>query len=444
MSLTWARNPERVRIEGATLVDPASGQQTDRSVLIDRGRVAALGAPADESPVDRVVSGHGCLLTPGLTDLYASLREPGDGQKGSMASEARAAARGGFTTVCTAPDSSPVNDSGAITSLIRDLAARHSPIQVLPLGAATRELAGERLSDMVGLTGSGCVALSNGGEPLANARVLRRCMAYARTFGITLMLQPENATLAAGGFAHDGRITARLGLVGVPEVAETAAVAEMVLLAEETGVRLHLSQLSTARGVAMLREARDRGLAVTGDVAIHHLCFTEEALGGFDSRFHLRPPLRSERDRQALLAGVNDGTLSAIVSQHQPHDDAAKRAPLAETAPGLSTIESVLSLGLERVAAGELEQSALIRALTVGPAAVLDLPEPALVEGAHADLCLFDPAAEWHPSADTLMSTGKNAPVMDRSLPGVVHQTWCGGHPVHSTGDNAGNGSGLT
>ena len=397
------------------------------SLLIRNGRIELLGEQADQAKADQVIDATGCIVTPGFTDLYCNLREPGAGQKGNIASETLAAAKGGYTTVCAAPDTSPVNDSGAVTHLIREVASNRSPINVLPLGAATRNLEGELLSDMVGLSNAGCVAFSNGMATVRNARILRRAMAYAQTFGFTLMLQPRNHALAADGFAHDGVVTTRLGLLGIPEVAETAAVSEMLLLAEETGVRLHLSQLSTARSVAMVADARQRGVRVTADVAMHHLVFTEQALGGFDSRFHVLPPLRSEFDRQGLLAGVRDGVIDAIVSQHQPHDSAAKRAPLAATEPGLSSIESVLSLGLGLVQQGELSETRLIAALTDGPATVLGLTGNTLSVGQVADICVIDTTATWTPTATNILSAGKHVPVTSRALPGVVRHTLCAG-----------------
>jgi dihydroorotase len=283
------------------------------------------------------------------------------------------------------------------------------------------------LSDMAGLAAAGCVAVGNGTKGIRNARILRRCMAYARTFGLIVMFNPENQSLAADGYAHDGLIASRLGLLGIPEVAETAAVMEMILLAEETGVRLHLGQLSCARSVEMLASARARGVAVTADVAMHQLVFTDQALEGFDSRFHVRPPLRSERDRKALIAGVREGIIDAIVSQHQPHDSAAKQAPVAATAPGLSSVESVLSLGLELVNQGELTLGRLVQALTTGPASVINR-QATLNEGDIADVCVFEPGARWRPGTQTLVSAGRHAPVTDRDLPGVVRLTLAAGN----------------
>lgn len=415
----------KILIENGRVFDPVSGQETETSVFVKEGVIAALETSGEA--VDRRIDAQGCLIVPGFIDLSCHVREPGDDQKGSIASETRAAAHGGFTTLCTSPDSSPVNDSGAVTNLILDVAARTGAVRVLPVGAITRGLEGELLSDMAGLTHAGCVALSNGDRPLGNSRVLRRCMAYARTFGLTLFIQPENKALAAEGCAHEGSVATHLGLPGIPEVAETIAVGELLLLAEETGVRLHLSQVSTARSVELIGRAQARGLAVTADVAMHHLLFNESALRGFDSRFHVRPPLRAEADRQGLLAGVRDGVITAITSQHRPQDPAAKQAPLAETAPGLSTVETTLGMGLRLVENGELSLPVLLAALTSGPARVLGRTPPRLDVGAPADLCVFAPGETWTVTAASLLSTGKHAAVLGEVLNGVVRATLCDG-----------------
>ena len=423
-SANW--NEGGLKLTGGQLFEPGKGLMSNPGLLVRNGRIEAVGEQAQAAESAATLDAAGQVIAPGFIDLCCNLREPGNGQKGNIASETRAAAHGGFTTVCASPETSPVNDSGAVTNLILDSVASRGVVRVLPIGAITRGLDGDMLSDMAGLKAAGCVAVGNGSRGVRNARILRRCMAYAQTFGLTVMFSPENTALAADGYAHDGQVTTRLGLLGIPEVAETAAVMEMLLLAEETGVRLHLSQLSCARSVEMLAQARDRGVKVTADVAMHQLAFTESALAGFDSRFHVRPPLRGEADRQALVAGVRDGVIDAIVSQHQPHDSAAKQAPLPATEPGLSSIESVLSLGLELVQNHELELPDLLRALTAGPAAVLGR-EVALTAGAAADLCLFDPDGHWQPSAATLLSAGRHAPVLERALPGEVKLTLVAG-----------------
>lgn len=426
MSTGQQHDRTTLKVTGGTLFD-GSGQQTaNPGMLIRDGKVAVLGASALEAEADREFDARSCIISAGFIDLCCNLREPGNGQKGNIATETRAAAHGGFTTVCASPETSPVNDSGAVTHLIREGAASRGVVNVLPVGAITRGLDGDLLSDMAGLKNAGCVAVGNGSRGVRNARILRRCMAYAQTFDLTVMFSPENQALAADGYAHDGQVATRLGLLGIPEVAETAAVMEMLLLAEETGVRLHLSQLSCARSVEMLADARKRGIQVTADVAMHQLVFTDESLAGFDSRFHVRPPLRSEADRQALLAGVRDGVIDAIVSQHQPHDSAAKQAPLPATEAGLSSIESVLSLGLRLVAAGELSLSCLLTALTVGPARILNRSAE-LSEGVAADLCVFDPEDHWVASTRTLVSAGIHAPLMGVDMSGQVKLTLVNG-----------------
>lgn len=416
----------KVRLDNVRLWDQQGLNSATTSVLWENGTVNAVGndLPLDDS---QTIDGQGFRLLPGLIDLFCHLREPGPDRKGSITSESRAAAHGGFTTVCTSPDSSPVNDSGAVTHLILDLASRVGAVRVLPVGAMTRGLGGELLSDMAGLMDSGCVALSQGIHGVRDARTLRRCMAYARTFDIPLFLQAENKALAAEGCAHEGLMATRLGLPGIPEVAETVAVSELILLAEETGVRLHLAQLSTARSVAMLRAARERGVQVTADVAISHLVYNDNRLQDYDSRFHLRPPLRSEKDRKALCEGVNDGSITAIVSHHQPHESEAKQAPFGETEPGLSTVEITLSLGLALVRQGDLQEQALLRALTAGPASVLGRAVPAVVPGQPADLCLLDADATWEVTPQALLSRGKHSPALGESLPGRIHATWVNG-----------------
>jgi dihydroorotase len=398
-----------LRITGGRLFQPGAGLIDNPGLLIRDRRIAAIGSAAQAGTADHTLDASGCLVSPGFVDLCCNLREPGNGQKGNVASETLAAAHGGFTTVCASPETSPVNDSGAVTHLIREAAASRGSVRVLPLGAITRGLDGDMLSDMAGLKNAGCVALGNGSRGVRNARILRRCMAYAQTFGLTVMFSPENQALAADGYAHDGQVATRLGLLGIPEVAETAAVMEMLLLAEETGVRLHLSQLSCGRSVDMVADARARGVQVTADVAMHQLAFTEERL--------------------ALLDGVEEGIIDAIVSQHQPHDSAAKQAPLPATEPGLSSIESVLSLGLERVHAGELSYPRLLAALTTGPASVLG-QSLTLAEGSVADLCVFDDQATWQPSVTTLVSAGAHAPVLNRPLPGLMRWTLVDGRVV--------------
>lgn len=421
----------KIRIENARLFDPQTGRAHVTDLLIAQGKIASIGG--GKSPAaERVFNAQEALLVPGFIDLACHLRDGSEGADSSLAIETQAAAKGGFTTLCRIPDSDPLNDTAAVTSLVRGTAQRTSRVRILPIGAVTRGLGGEQLSDMAGLQQAGCVALSNGQQGFASSRVIRRCMAYAQTFGVTLMLQPENKALSGDGCVHEGLLATRLGLPGIPHAAETTAVSELILLAEDAGARLHLSQISCARSLDLIRAAKQRGQCVTADVAITSLVLNESAIGAFDSRFHLRPPLRTEADRCALVAGVSDGTISAISSQHRPLDNAAKKAPFAQAAVGLSTIESVLSLGLLLVERGELSLQQLVSCLTLGPAEVLSLPVPQLVEGAAADLCVFSATQHWRAQADQLLSAGKWVPMADQDLPGRVLLTFCAGALVYA------------
>ena len=421
----------RWRIDHVLPVEDGRVPEQPTSVLVDGGMISATGTSAEGAEADQVTDGQKQWLVPGLVDLNCHLREPGPDRKGSIATETLAAARGGVTRLCTVPDTSPVNDSGAVTYLIQDLARQNGRVRVYPVGAMTRGLAGEYLSDMASLASAGCVALGNAGYATRDARVMRRCMAYARTFDLKLFIQPENPALAADGCAHDGVMAARLGLPGIPEVAETTAVNELLMLAAETGVRLHLGPISCARSVELIRAAREAGQEVTCEVGIAHLVATEGSIDGYEGIFHCRPPLRTELDRQALLEGVESGVIDAIVSQHRPTDRAAKQAPFADTEPGLSTVESLLSLGLRLVNEGALSRQRLLNALTAGPARILDQAVPALAPGSRADFFLLAPGQHWRVEAENLLSAGVHAPTLGEELPGVVTLTALDGRIVY-------------
>ncbi|ROR34513.1 dihydroorotase [Inmirania thermothiophila] len=421
----------RLTIRGARLVDPAGGLDTVADLHVADGRIAALGpAPAGFVP-ERVIEAAGLVACPGLVDLAARLREPGQEHKATIASETRAAAAGGITTLCCPPDTEPVIDTPAVAELIQRHARAAGFARVLPIGAVTQGLAGAQLSEMAALREAGCVAVGDGLEPLGDPLLLRRAMAYAATFDLPLHLRPEDPALRDGGIAHEGRVATRLGLPGIPPSAETVAIARALALAEETGARVHFCRLSTARGVALVRRAKAEGLAVTADVSAHQLHLTEDDLEGFDPQCHLRPPLREGADREALRAGLADGTLDAVCSDHQPHEADAKLAPFGETEPGISALETLLPLTLALVADGVCDLATALARLTAGPAAVLGLAPPRLAPGAVADVCLFDPDAAWTVEAATLRSRGRNSPFLGRTLRGRVRWTLLEGRIVH-------------
>jgi len=406
---------QAIRYTGARVIDPASGVDQIRDVIVADGRVLPEGAAAT---VAETRAADGLWITPAFVDLCARLREPGPKLHGTIASETRAAAAAGFRHLALPPDTHPVIDHGALATQVIEKAQAAGHARVYPVGALTRGLEGKALAGMGGLKAAGCVAVGNARKPVASVETLLRCLEYAGSMDLTVFFSPEEASLATGS-AHDGFMAARLGLVGIPATAETVALATALLLVEQTGVRAHFGQLSCKASVELVRIAKGRGLPVTADVAMHQLHLTDAAIDGFNAMAHVRPPLRREEDRQALIAGVREGVIDAICSDHQPLDAAAKLAPFAEALPGMSTLETVLPLGLALVAAGELSPARLIGALTASPAQALGLPVGRL-DAADAGVLLIDPAARWTVNAGSLLSTGKNSYFLGQEMTGRV------------------------
>lgn len=398
-----------VRIDNVRLIDPAAGHDAITSVILENGRLmtGSAGVTAAE-----VIDGQGLLLAPAFVDLCARLREPGLKVHGGVASESRAARSGGFLDVVVPPDTQPVLDSGALITQLLERAVEAGHARVHPVGALTKGLDGKSLSNMARLVKAGCIGIGNARAPFASAETALHCLEYAATLGLTVFFSPEEPSLAKG-CAHDGFMAARLGLPGIPDIAETIALATQLLLVEQTGVKAHFGQLSCKSSVDLIRIAKEKGLNVTADVAMHHLHLTDAAIDGFNSLAHVRPPLRSASDREALRAGVKSGVIDSICSDHQPLDASAKLAPFPSTEPGMSTLETVLPLGLQLVREGVLTETELLRALTRNPASTLGLTKP-------SGWLLIDPALVWTVSAETLVSTGKNTPWLGQEMRGKV------------------------
>ena len=420
----------KLSILGARVIDPASGLDRISDLHIDAGRIVALGSAPAGFEAEQRIAADGLIAAPGLVDLAVSLREPGYTRKGTIASETRAAAAGGVTSLCCPPRTKPVLDTPAVAELILDRAAAAGHTRVFPLGALSKGLEGEQLAELVALRDAGCVAFTNGLAPMANNRVLRRALEYAATFDLTVVFKSQDADLAEGGLAHEGPTASFLGLPGIPESAETVALARDLLLVEQSGVRAHFSQLTSARGVEMIADAQARGLPVTADVALYQLILTDEALAGFSSLYHVQPPLRSRSDRDALREALKTGVISAIASHHQPHEPDAKLAPFGATEPGISSVELLLPLALTLVEDGLLDLPTLLARLTSGPAAALRLPVGRLAVGAPADLVLFDARAQTL-AGEGWLSRGGNSPFLGHCLPGVVRYTLQDGRISH-------------
>ena len=338
-------NPSNITISGGRVVDPANNTDQVIDLHIADGRILAHGAPPTNFSAGQTLDASGCIVCPGLIDLCTRLGEPGHEQRGTIASETRAAALAGVTTLVCLPDTDPVVDEPSVVELILNRAESAGYARVLPLGALTLGLDGERLTEASALLRQGCVGLSNADNPIRDTRVLRRAMEYASTFSIPLVLQPQDGWLAAGGCAHEGAVATRLGLPGIPVAAETVAIAQLIELAALTGTRLHLSRLTSRRGVDMLREAKRDDLPISADVSINHLHLSDIDVLGFNSLCHVLPPLRDRRDLEALHEAVYDGTIDAVCSDHNPCESDAKMAPFQATYPGISGVESLLPLG---------------------------------------------------------------------------------------------------
>ena len=412
-----------IHIRGGHLVDPANGIDAVTDLYIAEGRIAAVGNAPDGFTADITLDAGGLHVIPGLVDLCARLRDPGQEHKATIDSECRAAAASGITTLCCPPDTTPVVDTPAVIELIRHRASQVDGARVVTLGALTRGLLGEHLSEMAALKEAGCVGVSNALKPLASTQIERRAFEYAATFDLTVFLYADDPALSMDGCLHEGQVSTRLGLRGIPEAAETVAVARDLALIQQTGVRAHFCRLTTERAVRMVARAQFDGLPVSADVAIPYLYLTELDASEFNSDFHFIPPLRTGNDRAGLVTGLRDGTLGALCSDHQPHEADAKLAPFPATEPGASGIDTLLPLTLKLAQEEQLALGDAIARVTCGPAAILNLPCGELSVGRTADICIFDAGAHWQVTPDTLCSQGKNTPFNGWEMPGQVRYT---------------------
>ncbi len=422
----------RIRISGGRHIDPANNTDKIQDIYVAAGKIAALGRAPDGFNVEIEIDASDQIVCPGLIDLCARLREPGQEYKATIASESLAAASGGITTLCCPPDTNPVIDTPAVTEFIRLRAAAAGKARIVTLAALTKGLGGEQLSEMAALKKAGCVGVSNATKPLLNSLIQRRALEYAATYDLTVFLYANDHWLANSGCAHEGRVATRLGLPGIPEAAETAAVARDLALIEQTGVRAHFCRLTTGRAVQMVARAQFDGAEVTADAAMPYLYLSEVDISDFDSQCHLQPPLRTVEDRQRLRDALQQGTLSALCSDHQPHEADAKLRPFPATEPGISGLDSLLPLSLQLVDEQAINMQDLLHRLTAGPAKILGLPYGTMTIGATADICIFHPGMVWQLDSSTIQSRGHNTPFMGREFKGRVTHTLLAGNLVYS------------
>lgn len=425
----------RIHIKNGRLIDPAAGVDRQADLFIADGAIVSHGdAPPAGFSAEGTIDASGCIVCPGLIDLSARLREPGFEYKATLESEMAAAASGGITSLACPPDTDPPLDEPGLVEMLTHRARLPEFAHVYPVGALTVGLAGKSLTEMAELSEAGCIAFGQANTAVLDTQVMLRAMQYAATFGFSVWLQAQDPHLAKGGVAHDGAVAARLGLTGVPVVAETIALATLLHLARETGVRLHLTRVSSAAGLEMIRAARAAGIAVTCDVAIHHLHLSENDIGWFDPHCRLDPPLRSAIDRDALRAGLADGSIDALCSDHTPVDDDAKQAPFADSEPGATGLELLLPLTLKWATEVRLPLAKALARVTADPARIMGIAAGTLAAGAAADICVFDPEATLRVSRESLKSLGKNTPFLGKTLKGRVRYTLIDGHLAYHDG----------
>ena len=430
----------KLLIKNGRVIDPATGFDQVGDLAIAAGRIVSLNGGLPDFTPNKTIDATGCIVAPGLIDLSARLREPGHEHEGMLESELAAAVAGGVTSLVCPPDTDPVLDEPGLVEMLKFRAEKMHQSRVFPLGALTRGLMGEALTEMVQLTESGCVGFSQAEAPLANTQVLMRALQYAATFGYSVWLRPQELHLGRG-VAASGALATRLGLSGVPVAAETIALHTIFELVRATGARVHLCRISSAAGVALVAQAKAEGLDVTCDVSINSLYLTDVDIGYFDSRMRLDPPLRQQRDRDALRRGLQDGTIDALVSDHTPVGADAKTLPFAEAEAGATGLELLLGLACKWATESDAGLHRALAVLTSEPARVLgtalgtlQASAGRLVKGGVADVCVFDPASDWTVEPARLRSQGRHTPFSGHALPCAVRCTLVGGQLAFERG----------
>ncbi len=416
----------RILIAGGRVIDPANKRDAVLNVLIEDGRIAEVASPgAHPAPAaDRVLDARGKVVCPGFVDLHVHLREPGREDMETIATGTRAAARGGFTTVCCMANTTPVNDNQSVTDFIIDRARREGAVHVFPIGAISKGMQGEELAEIGELIGAGCVAISDDGKPVMNAELMRRALEYSTLFRVPVIQHAEDVHLTGKGVMHEGRVSTELGFKGIPAASEGVIVARDLLLAELTGGHYHVAHVSTAEAIQLVREAKMKGLQVTCEAAPHHFALTDEAVRSFDTNTKMSPPLRSHRHVDAVKAALRDGTVDAIATDHAPHTIQDKEVEFDYAANGIIGLETAFGLTVSTLVDGEvLTLPQAIARLSAEPARIFGLPKGTLSIGADADVTIVDPAREWVVDITKFASKSRNSPFHGWKLRGQVLAT---------------------
>ncbi len=417
-------------ITGGRVIDPASGLDGAADVLIRDGRIESVGTGLQDREA-KIVDGRGAIVAPGFIDMHVHLREPGIEHAETIETGARAAAAGGFTTICCMPNTQPVNDSATVTSYIVQRAREVACVNVLPIGAITKGSLGEELAAIGSMHEAGIVAISDDGRPVMNARVMRRAMELANALNLTVIDHCEDLNLSAGGDMHEGPTSVRLGLGGIPSASEDVMVARDLLLAELTGARFHVAHLSTERSLGMVAFAKTRGLPVTCEVTPHHFSLSDHELSAYDSNYKMKPPLRCSHDAEAVIRGISEGVVDAIATDHAPHPGSEKMQEFERCPFGITGLETAVGLSLaELVHKGRIGVARMVELFTTGPADVLNLDRGTLSPGAPADVTIFDLDHEWTFDVQQSFSKSRNSPFHGRRFRGGPRTTIVGGQIV--------------
>ncbi len=414
-------------IKNGRIIDPKNGIDRQGDLLVLEGRIAAEQTPVPASV--RVIDASGCWVVPGLIDMHVHLREPGEEYKEDILSGTRAAAAGGFTAVACMPNTRPVNDCAAVTALILER-ARQGFARVYPVGAISSGCRGEKLAEFGELKAAGAVAVSDDGLPVRDSQLMRRALEYAGDFGLTVISHSEEPSLATG-VMNEGEVATRLGLKGIPAAAEAIMVYREIALAEQTGQRVHIAHVSTAMSVELIRSARARGVRVSAETTPHYFTLTDEAVEGYNTNAKMNPPLRSERDREAVREALADGTFDAIATDHAPHSILEKELEFDLAANGIIGLETSLPLSLSLVREGLLDAPRLVELMSVGPAAILGLPGGSLGAGEAADITVIDPDLAFTYTKDQVVSKSRNSPFLGWRMQGRAVLTMVGGRVTH-------------
>jgi dihydroorotase len=417
-------------IAGGTVVDPLNARHGAFDLLIADGRIVRVAARGEAGTADEHLDAEGCWVVPGLIDMHVHLREPGYEYKETVLTGTQAAVAGGFTAVACMANTNPVNDSGAVTKYILEKAAAAGLARVYPIGAVSLGLAGERLAEIGEMREAGIVAVSDDGRPIMDSGLMRRALEYSAMFNLPVIAHEEDRGLAGDGVMHEGPTAFRLGLKGMPAAAEEAMVARDIALLERTSGRLHVAHVSTAGSVDLIRRAKARGLAVTAEATPHHFTLTEEAVGDYDTNAKMNPPLRTRADVEAVIAGLRDGTIDAIATDHAPHHRDEKDIEFECAAHGIVGLETALPLCLRLAREHGVALDTLVRALSSNPARILGVPGGSLADGAVADVTVIDPECAWRVEPQAFHSMSRNTPFGGWSMTGAARATIVGGRVV--------------